>query len=419
MSQGIITFMNSLDLPLSILGGLSARTFLSDYWQKKPLLIRNVLSDFEPPLDANELAGLAMEESSEARIVLENRGKENPWQVKKGPFSEEDFASLPEKEWTLLVQAVDHWVPEIQALKERFHFLPSWRLDDVMASYATEGGSVGPHYDQYDVFLIQVAGKRHWQVLAPNEYEDTAIENIDLHILSDFRANEEMDWDVETGDILYIPPNFAHYGRALDNDCMTYSIGFRAPSMQEALIGFTEKVTENLTTKQRFAAPADSNEPHHAEIHSSDIHYLQSELTALINQPELLGDWLACYMSEVKYPEYHADLNQQETQEQLDAALSGAPFFRPGDARICYRHAQKMDNTPCLFLYCNGSKLMVPTELEAFIQAICDQTEFDFGALSETTSANHSAAQQHSIISVLHFLISKQGLIQQEQQEEG
>ena len=105
------------------------------------------------------------------------------------PFTEDTFATLPEKEWTLLVQAVDHWVPEVQALKEQFEFLPSWRLDDVMISYATEGGSVGPHYDQYDVFLVQVSGKRRWQVLAPDEYQDSAIPNIKLHILDNFPVN--------------------------------------------------------------------------------------------------------------------------------------------------------------------------------------------------------------------------------------
>jgi len=415
--------INSLDIPLSILGGLSARTFLADYWQKKPLLIRAGLTDFDVPLDADELAGMAMENEVESRIVIEKGQVENsdktlPWHTLKGPFTEEDFADLPEQEWTLLVQAVDHWIPEIQALKERFHFLPSWRLDDVMASYATTGGSVGPHYDQYDVFLVQVAGKRHWQVLAPTNYKDAHLANTELHILENFTPMDYMDWEVETGDILYIPPNFAHYGRALDNDCMTYSIGFRAPSMQDALRGISDKICEVVDDKQRFAAPSDNDEPHHAEIHSSDISYLQTELNKLINKPDLLADWLANHMSEVKYPEYHADLNQADTEQNLQAAIDGVLFFRPGDARICYRqHIQhnhiknsiieKNDDTEAkLSLYCNGSHIELTAELESLIQVICDQSEFDFSGMD--------IDKHKDILPMLSFLISKQGLIPQQ-----
>lgn len=399
--------MNYLDRPLSILGGMSARVFLTDYWQKQPLLIRQAAADFVVPLDANELAGLAMEEEVESRLVLENSPTQQPWQLRTGPFTENDFAQLPAQEWTLLVQALDHWVPEVQELKERFRFLPSWRLDDVMASYATIGGSVGPHYDQYDVFLVQVAGKRRWQVLAPKEYKDQHIPNSDLHILAEFTPNPAMDWEVEQGDILYIPPNFAHYGRALDNDCMTYSIGFRAPSMQDVLHGISDKISDiDDSQKQRFAAPSDNDEPHHAQIHDSDIDYLTQTLQQFINRPDLLADWLGTYMSEVKYPEHHADLNQSDVQMALNAAQQGALFFRPGDARLCY-YQQPQDKA--LALYCNGDKLVISNEFESFIQAICDQTEFDF---SDILLQNNEA-----IIKILRFLISKQGLVQQLAQE--
>ncbi|TBR43110.1 cupin domain-containing protein [Marinomonas agarivorans] len=394
--------MNYLDRPLSILGGMSARVFLADYWQKQPLLIRQALADFSAPLDPNELAGLAMEEDVESRLVLENKQGDTPWQLHKGPFNEDDFANLPEQEWTLLVQALDHWVPEVQELKERFRFLPSWRLDDVMASYATEGGSVGPHYDQYDVFLVQVAGKRRWQVLTPNAYEDKYLTNTDLHILANFHPDKEMDWEVEQGDILYIPPNFAHYGRALDSDCMTYSIGFRAPSMQDVLHGISDKISTTDLQKRRFAAPSDHDEPHHAEIHQSDIEYLTSALADFINQPELLADWLGNYMSEVKYPEYHADLNQQETATALDMAKQGALFFRPGDARICYRYSTEPEG---LILYCNGDQITINKALDSFIKAVCDQTEFDFSDILQQENPD--------ITEVLNFLIRKQGLVQQ------
>ena len=324
--------MTDLNTPLTILGGMTAQTFIDEYWQKKPLLIRGGLVNFTPPLEADELAGMAMEEEIESRIVIENGLK--PWEMRQGPFTEDTFATLPEKEWTLLVQAVDHWVPEIQALKEQFEFLPSWRLDDVMVSYATEGGSVGPHYDQYDVFLIQVAGKRRWQVLAPDEYQDSAIPNIKLHILDNFPVNPAMDWELEAGDILYLPPNFAHNGRSLDDECMTYSIGFRAPSMQDVLTGIRDKLCETDNVKDRFAAPETPNRQHSAHISKDDIQYLQTQLARLINQSDLLAEWLGETMSESKYPVYVAPLYHLEVNQAFIHALPGQPLDRPGQARL-------------------------------------------------------------------------------------
>ncbi|MEP7727882.1 cupin domain-containing protein [Marinomonas primoryensis] len=391
--------MTDLTTPLTILGGMTAQTFLNEYWQKKPLLIRAGLVDFNVPLEADELAGMAMEEEVESRIVIEN-GK-TPWETQQGPFDESTFATLPEKEWTLLVQAVDHWVPEIQTLKEQFQFLPSWRLDDVMVSYATEGGSVGPHYDQYDVFLAQVAGKRRWQVLAPEEYQDTAISDISLHILDNFNATPDMDWVLEAGDILYLPPNFAHNGRAIDDDCMTYSIGFRAPSLQDALTGVRDKLCETVNVKDRFAAPETGKREHNAQIHSDDIAYLQAELTRLINQPDLLANWLGETMSESKYPEYLAPLNGKELNEAFESAIQGQTFIRPGDARICY-YLSTNDTT--MRVFCNGESLEISNELAPFVQAITDQIEFDFSGLDLN--------QNKDLEPLVRFLICQQGIIE-------
>ena len=391
--------MTDLNTPLTILGGLTAQTFLDEYWQKKPLLIRAGLIDFEVPLEADELAGMAMEEDVESRIVIEN-GK-TPWETLQGPFDENTFASLPEKEWTLLVQAVDHWVPEVQSLKEQFQFLPSWRLDDVMVSYATEGGSVGPHYDQYDVFLIQVTGKRRWQVLSPDEYSDTSIQNIPLHILDNFPVNNDTDWELEAGDILYLPPNFAHNGRAMDNECMTYSVGFRAPSMQDALTGIRDKLCEEINAKDRFAAPETSNRKNNAEINIDDIAYLQAQLTRLISQPDLLANWLGETMSESKYPEYLAPLNTQELEDSFKSAIQGKTFIRPGDARICYYQSTKKSK---ISVFCNGESVNVGTELADFVQAITDQIEFDFSGLD--------FSQNSDLEPLIRFFIRQQGLIE-------
>jgi 50S ribosomal protein L16 3-hydroxylase len=391
--------MTDLNTPLTILGGMTAQTFLDEHWQKKPLLIRAGLRDFEVPLEADELAGMAMEEEVESRIVIEN-GKTS-WETQQGPFDENTFANLPEKEWTLLVQAVDHWVPEVQALKEQFQFLPSWRLDDVMISYATEGGSVGPHYDQYDVFLIQVAGKRRWQVLAPDEYQDSGIADISLHILDNFPVNPEMDWELETGDILYLPPNFAHNGRSLDDDCMTYSVGFRAPSIQDALTGIRDKLCETLNVKDRFAAPETGNRNHSAQIHADDITYLQTELARLINQPDVLANWLGETMSDSKYPEYLAPLNIKDLDKAFQNAIQGQTFIRPGDARICY---YQDNNASSMTVFCNGDSINIDAELVSFVHAITDQIEFDFSGLDLN--------QNDDLEPLVRFLIRQQGLIE-------
>ena len=179
----------------AVLGDLSPEEFLRDYWQKKPLLIRNAIPDFEPPIDGNELAGLSLETEVESRLVV---GTE--WQLENGPFTEQRFQTLPSSHWTLLVQAVDLWVPEVAALLREFAFLPPWRLDDIMVSYAQDGGSVGPHFDYYDVFLLQGAGQRRWQIGQACAASSPLLENTDLKILSQFRPTDE--WVLNCGDML-------------------------------------------------------------------------------------------------------------------------------------------------------------------------------------------------------------------------
>ncbi|MBM6549554.1 cupin domain-containing protein [Marinomonas ostreistagni] len=386
----------NIDTPLSILAGISAKTFYQEYWQKKPLLIRGGAKDIELPISADELAGLAMEEEVESRLVIEQG--DTPWQLQQGPFTEDTFAQLPESEWTLLVQAVDHWVPAVQALRERFNFLPSWRVDDIMVSYATEGGSVGPHYDQYDVFLVQLAGKRRWQVLAPEQYQDTNLEGTKLHILDIFEVDPKQDYELEAGDILYLPPNFAHNGRALDNECMTFSVGFRAPSVQAALQGVTDKLCEEVDEKNRFAAPEPLERDHHAQIQVSDIDHLRNKLLDLIDDPALLAQWLGETMSESKYPEYTAQLNQKELDDVYTQALRGDTFIRPGDARLSYYN----EHSTCL-LFCNGQSLAIAAELIPFIEAICDQEEFDFSGLEIN--------QHPQLAETLRFLLQHQAIV--------
>ncbi|MDH5183320.1 MAG: cupin domain-containing protein [Gammaproteobacteria bacterium] len=205
---------------------MSPEEFLRDYWQKKPLLIRQALPGFTPHFSADELGGLALEEEVESRLVIEKDGSE-PWQVIHGPLKESLFSTLPPSHWTLLVQEVNRHVPEVTELFELFNFIPAWRLDDIMVSYAEDQGSVGPHTDNYDVFLLQAEGKRHWQISQQTVTEDDLIPDISMRIMADFKAEQE--WLLEPGDMLYLPPNVPHHGVA-QGECMTYSVGFRAPA---------------------------------------------------------------------------------------------------------------------------------------------------------------------------------------------
>lgn len=299
-----------------ILGKLTADEFLSECWQKKPLLIRNAIPDFESPLTPDELAGLALEEEVESRIVLE-RGATAPWELQTGPFDETVFSQLPKTHWSLLVQAVDLWVPEVKALLSRFNFLPPWRLDDIMVSYAPLGGSVGPHFDYYDVFLLQGLGQRHWQVGDRCDPQSPRVAGTPLRILSDFQAVDE--WVLNPGDMLYLPPQYSHWGVA-ENDCLTYSIGFRSPSLADMLGDLaTELMTQDHPAY--FKDPKLTTAMANESISPEFIQQLKHMLNDLLSDDHLLQDWFARYMTTPKYPEYTDD-----TGEARIASVAGVRY---------------------------------------------------------------------------------------------
>lgn len=186
-----------------LFGDITVEEFLADYWQKKPLLVRQAIPDYRSPISADELAGLACQENVESRIVLE-KDRLAPWSVLHGPFYESDFSTLPDTHWTLLVQECNQHVPELALLLDSFNFIPNWRVDDIMVSYAVEHGSVGPHTDQYDVFLLQAEGTRHWKINRSLDKDAAYLEDTELRILNNFES--EQDWILEPGDMLYLPP---------------------------------------------------------------------------------------------------------------------------------------------------------------------------------------------------------------------
>ncbi len=220
--------------------------FLRDYWQKKPLLIRQALPGFTPELDADDIAGLACDELAESRLISGSY-PEHDWALRYGPFSEQDFASLPEANWSLLIQDVEKHYPPARSLLDEFSFLPSWRIDDLMVSVAGPGGSVGPHTDQYDVFLLQVEGSRRWQIA--ETFNPALLQDCELNVLQSFTPEQE--WVLEPGDMLYLPPGVAHHGVALDQ-CMTWSVGMRAPSTADLLQSLGEWLAQNREEGQRY-----------------------------------------------------------------------------------------------------------------------------------------------------------------------
>ncbi len=276
------------------LGNLSPADFLAEYWQKKPLLIRNAIPDFVSPLSPEDLAGLACEEDVTARLILE-QGGEYPWQLLYGPFEPHDFEDLPATHWTLLVQEVDRLVPPVADLLNRFRFIPNWRIDDIMVSYAPPDGSVGAHIDHYDVFLLQGLGRRRWQIGSSPLLEEVLIPDLDVRILQEFEPSE--DWVLAPGDMLYLPPRYAHLGVALD-DCMTYSIGFRAPGDAEIISGFFSRMAEETDPSRRYSDPDLRPQFHPGEISPLTLAKIRKVLRDLLADDTTIDRWFGSYVTE-------------------------------------------------------------------------------------------------------------------------
>lgn len=346
---------------LTHLGDMPVEVFLRDYWQKKPRLIRAALPGFQSPLTPDDLAGLALEEAVESRIITHT--KKAPWRLQCGPFNETDFQNLPAKDWTLLVQAVDHWVPEIAQLLNKFRFLPNWRLDDIMASYAPTGGSVGPHFDQYDVFLLQGAGTRLWHLGQACDDSTPRLEGTDLNILQTF--NSEQSFTLKSGDMLYIPPGIAHWGIAQDDDCITYSIGFRTPSHADILCEAAQDIATNLNNAMRYqdaqAVPAGNpgliDKATIKQLH----HIVQSHLT-----PENIALWFGRAMSEPKYAAADDMLDITNT-DYARALAQNKQIEHNSAARFCYYPSD--DPLECM-LFVDGN--IYPCSL-LFAETLCNQ----------------------------------------------
>jgi 50S ribosomal protein L16 3-hydroxylase len=340
-------------------------TFLRDFWQKKPCVIRNPWpqwgAPWANPVDPDELAGLACEEGIEARMISHGSQK---WQAEHGPFPEDRFASV-KAPWTLLVQAVDHHVPEVAALIEPFRFVPDWRIDDVMVSYATDQGGVGPHYDHYDVFLIQGLGRRRWQVGQLCDEHSPLLPHDDLRLLADFQVAQE--WVLEPGDILYCPPRVAHDGVALGDDCMTYSVGFRAPAREELIAHWTDAVIEGLADDDRYTDPDLPRQANPGEITPAALDRLQAMMLAALGNREAFAQWFGEYTSTRKYPEVDWRPEEETTLAQIRKDLfEEAPLCRNPASRFAFVRA-----APSLTLFVDGQAYACQGLAASFAQQLC------------------------------------------------
>ncbi|BBP46019.1 cupin [Thiosulfatimonas sediminis] len=327
-------------------------TFLQDYWQKKPLLLRNALPNFETPISAEELAGLSLEDEIESRMVIQHG--EQDYELRRGPFSEEDYATLPEENWTLLVQGCDRLLPEVADILNDFEFLPRWRIDDIMISYATKGGNVGPHFDHYDVFLLQASGQRHWHITHQDCVEENYIQGVDLRLMECFKV--EADFVLNPGDMLYLPPKVGHHGIALDDQCMTFSIGYRSYRGQELWDSLGDHLSEHNLFKELYLDPAMRPGINPGEVTSEAAQEARKLIESKLQDPKLLQTWFARFASQLdqaaaqQLPE---PLNAEETPELtdfIDALYNEHGLIKDAVCRFAYTDIEGQTQ-----LYINGA----------------------------------------------------------------
>lgn len=366
--------------------GMPPARFLREYWQKRPLLVRKAFPGFVSPIEPEDLAGLACEEAALSRLVTHDRAADR-WTVRHGPFDEAMFPQLGDHDWTLLVQDVDKWDMDVAALLPAFDFLPRWRIDDIMVSFAATGGSVGAHVDQYDVFLLQAQGRRRWQVDAsaadggnapPLAFRD----DVELRLLREFHPTH--DWVLEAGDMLYLPPGVPHHGVAVD-PCLTFSVGMRAPSAAELLGDFVDTLAADADEALRYrdpdlAVPADPN-----EIDADAMRRVVDGLNALrMNDPDRLGDWFArfitLYRSAGEVPAAERPPSRIEVEWDLG---QGAALMRHPWSRAVWRRSGKAGR-----LFVSGRGFALPAR---DAQRLAGATTLDGALYAQLSDAGRDA----------------------------
>ena len=345
------------------LQNFDADDFLANYWQKKPLLIRQALPGFESVLSPEELAGLACEEDVHSRLVIE-KDAEKPWQLTYGPFNDEIFTSLPMTHYSVLVSECEKWIPELQELVDAFSFIPRWRKDDLMISYAPEHGSVGPHVDDYDVFLIQANGQRRWSIGDQKLDNPEIIPGLDMALLKHFEPNQE--WILEPGDMLYLPTKIPHHGVAVGDGCMTYSMGFRGQKVDDLMDSFLLEASESGLTKTRYQDVYLNQKRNPGEITAEEILNFKSMIFDMLELssplwPDIVGKLIS--------DSTLSDDVETVTCKNIKQAANYIWQKHP-DSKFVYHRLEKQ-----IRLYINGEVKQLeytPTTLD-FCKTLCNQ----------------------------------------------
>lgn len=353
-------------MPLSKLNifdntGIDQSTFFKQYWHKSPVLLRNAIDPGQLDVlpDKSKLLQLSCHQDIQSRIVLKNT--ETDYDVEYGPFIEDDLDSLGEECWNLLVSDIDKWQPKSRAILKYFTFIRQWMFDDMMLSCGSVGGTVGPHTDHYDVFLLQAQGQRKWQYSYNKIYNPELIPNQSLKVMSHFKADQHVT--LNPGDILYIPPEVAHYGIAATDDCVTCSIGTRTPSHAELLTSYVDKVAQSLSENKRFEEPEFTKQPKTGEITHSDLNNIKDILTHQldINDSPLI-DWFGKYISEYRSIFYEYNKQPDKTFEETNKNNEKYTLVTSPYSKSCY--FLKKDQAT---LFVNGEKFRTSLKLAELI----------------------------------------------------
>jgi 50S ribosomal protein L16 3-hydroxylase len=370
---------------------LTPQQFLTDFWQKKPLLIRQAVPGFTPELDADDIAGLACDEMAESRLVT-GSFPEHDWQLRYGPFREDDFGDFPDTNWTLLVQDVEKHYPPLQEFMRKFRFLPRWRIDDLMVSVAGPGGSVGPHIDQYDVFLLQAQGSRRWQIA--ESIDDELLPDSELNVLQRFRAEQE--WVLEPGDMLYLPPGVAHHGVALDQ-CMTWSVGMRAPSAADFFQTFGEWLADQQGEGERYRDPGLEVASRAGEIDAFAIAQLGEFFRSPNSEGDVFSGFIGAFLSRYRLAHEPAPPAVPIAPASLKKSLDQGEVLRHNPwTRLLWSETEKGAS-----LFAAGSEFSCTA---IFAQQICDPdqlgqvghelSELDLDLLCELLNRGHLYLEQ-------------------------
>lgn len=348
---------------LTVLGGITAEEFLNEYWQKKPLLVRNALPEIIGLLEPEDVQELALEEDVTARLIRQKNKNPNEWHVKSSPLTKGDFQKLPNL-WTILVQAVDHYSFDIAELWKKFPFIPQWRRDDIMVSYAPKGGSVGKHFDFYDVFLVQGHGHRRWQLGQMCNESTEFLPDQPLKLLAEIDVH--FDEVLAPGDLLYVPPGLAHYGVAED-DCLTFSFGFRMPNLSEMIDQVSDKFAENDSLKNPLLDIARQQTENLGEINSTEFSYLKTELLNYLSTAPEFDAAIMSYMSELNYPNSIPEPEEIEANDLLEVVGTGYQLILEPASRLLYRNQNEV-----LDFWANGENICISESFASTLKQIAD-----------------------------------------------